>query len=90
LLKPEIERVVILKGGLGKKKMKEVNSKLHDWKDLPHVILATGRYLGEGFDDSRLDTLFLALPGSWRGIISQYAGRLHRLHDSKSEVRIYD
>lgn len=90
LLKPEIDRVVVLKGGLGKKKMVEINGKLSDWKDLPHVILATGRYLGEGFDDSRLDTLFLALPVSWRGIISQYAGRLHRLHDSKTEVRIYD
>lgn len=90
LLNPEIERVVVLKGGIGKKKMIEINRKLNDWKDLPHVILATGRYLGEGFDDPRLDTLFLALPVSWRGIISQYAGRLHRLHDSKSEVRIYD
>jgi len=90
LLSPEIDRMVVLKGGLGKKKMKEINSKLSDWKNLPHVILATGRYLGEGFDDSRLDTLFLALPVSWRGIISQYAGRLHRLHDSKCEVRIYD
>ncbi|MEI8206076.1 MAG: DEAD/DEAH box helicase, partial [Kiritimatiellales bacterium] len=90
LLKPEIDRVVVLKGGLGRKKMVEINGKLNDWKDVPHVILATGRYLGEGFDDSRLDTLFLALPVSWRGIISQYAGRLHRLHDSKTEVRIYD
>jgi len=90
LLQPEIDRVVVLRGGLGKKKMMEINRKLNDWKDVPHVILATGRYLGEGFDDSRLDTLFLALPVSWRGIISQYAGRLHRLHDSKTEVRIYD
>jgi very-short-patch-repair endonuclease len=54
------------------------------------VLLATGRYLGEGFDDSRLDTLFLTLPVSWRGTIAQYAGRLHRLHEGKREVRIYD
>ena len=54
------------------------------------VILATGKYIGEGFDDSRLDTLFLTLPVSWRGTIAQYAGRLHRLHDGKREVRIYD
>ena len=54
------------------------------------VILATGRYIGEGFDDPRLDTLFLALPVSWRGTIAQYAGRLHRLHDGKREVRVYD
>jgi hypothetical protein len=54
------------------------------------VILATGKYVGEGFDDPRLDTLFLTLPVSWRGTIAQYAGRLHRLHDGKREVRIYD
>jgi very-short-patch-repair endonuclease len=52
--------------------------------------LATGKYVGEGFDDSRLDTLFLTLPVSWRGTIAQYAGRLHRLHDGKREVRVYD
>src|SRR5204863_7585639 len=51
------------------------------------VILATGRYLGEGYDDPRLDTLFLTLPVSWRGTIAQYAGRLHRLRDGKREVR---
>jgi superfamily II DNA or RNA helicase len=54
------------------------------------VIVATGRYLGEGFDDERLDTLFLALPISWRGTLTQYAGRLHRLNAAKKEVIIYD
>jgi hypothetical protein len=54
------------------------------------VILATGRFIGEGFDDPRLDTLFLALPVSWRGTIAQYAGRLHRLHEGKRAVRVYD
>ena len=54
------------------------------------AILATGRYLGEGFDDERLDTLFLTMPISWRGTLSQYAGRLHRIHDSKNEAVIYD
>jgi len=52
--------------------------------------LATGGYVGEGFDDPRLDTLFLALPISWRGTIAQYVGRLHRLHEGKREVRVYD
>lgn len=56
----------------------------------PRVIVATGRYLGEGFDDARLDTLFLTLPVSWKGIVAQYAGRLHRLHHAKKEVIIYD
>ena len=54
------------------------------------VIVATGRYLGEGFDDARLDTLFLTMPISWRGTLAQYAGRLHRLHTNKREVVIYD
>jgi very-short-patch-repair endonuclease len=54
------------------------------------VILATGKYIGEGFDDARLDTLFLTLPVSWRGTIAQYVGRLHRLYDGKREVRVYD
>ena len=54
------------------------------------LILATGRYIGEGFDDTRLDTLFLAFPVSWKGTLLQYAGRLHRLHPKKTEVQIYD
>ena len=67
------------------------------WRDLAaipeneeRVLLATGRYIGEGFDDARLDTLFLTMPVSWRGTIAQYVGRLHRLHDRKREVRVYD
>lgn len=54
------------------------------------LLLATGKFLGEGFDDPRLDTLFLTMPISWRGTLSQYAGRLHRLCDRKTEVVIYD
>ena len=59
-------------------------------EDEPRLILATGRYIGEGFDDARLDTLFLTMPVSWKGTLVQYAGRLHRLHPGKTEVRIYD
>jgi superfamily II DNA or RNA helicase len=58
--------------------------------DEERLVLATGRYIGEEFDDARLDTLFLALPVSWKGTLIQYAGRLHRLHPEKTEVRIYD
>jgi very-short-patch-repair endonuclease len=61
---------------------------------IPHdeerVLLATGKYIGEGFDDPRLDTLFVTLPVSWRGTVAQYVGRLHRLHEAKCEVRVYD
>jgi superfamily II DNA or RNA helicase len=56
----------------------------------PRVILATGSFFGEGFDDSRLDTLLLAMPISWKGTLQQYVGRLHRLHSNKSEVHVYD
>lgn len=54
------------------------------------MILATGSYIGEGFDDARLDTLFLAMPISWKGTLQQYVGRLHRLHDNKRLVQVYD
>ena len=56
----------------------------------PLVIVATGKYVGEGFDYPRLDTLFLALPISWKGLVAQYAGRLHRENEGKKDVRIYD
>jgi superfamily II DNA or RNA helicase len=62
-----------------------------DWKaSESRVILATGSYIGEGFDDARLDTLFLAMPISWKGTLQQYVGRLHRLHDSKRFVQVFE
>jgi superfamily II DNA or RNA helicase len=54
------------------------------------VLIATGRYIGEGFDDARLDTLFLAMPIAWKGTLAQYVGRLHRLYPTKREVIVYD
>lgn len=54
------------------------------------VLLATGRYIGEGFDDVRLDTLSLAMPISWRSPLQQYIGHRHRLHGNKREVIVYD
>ena len=50
------------------------------------LVVATGRYLGEGFDEARLDTLFLAMSASWKTTLVQYTGRFHRLHPAKSEV----
>ena len=91
LLKGKIKNVVILRGGMGKKQRIAVAKSLDDIGDnRERVIVATGRYIGEGFDDARLDTLFLALPISWRGTVQQYAGRLHRMYDRKKEVLIYD
>ncbi len=88
---PEIPHVVVLTGGMGSKGMCEVSRRMASIPAKePRVILATGRYIGEGFDDPRLDTLFLTLPVSWRGTIAQYVGRLHRLHEGKREVRVYD
>lgn len=80
-----------MQGGMGAKQRKQCLSDIHAVPDeQPRVIVATGRYLGEGFDDARLDTLFLAMPISWKGTLAQYVGRLHRLHHAKTEVRIYD
>lgn len=88
---PVVRHLVVLRGGMRRKPLKEALDRLAAIpEDEERVVLATGGYLGEGFDDARLDTLFLTLPVSWRGTIAQYAGRLHRLHDSKREVRIYD
>jgi len=85
------KHVIALKGGMGRKQLKAVMDKLHSIPDEDErVIIATGKYIGEGFDDSRLDTLFLTMPISWKGVLQQYAGRLHRAHDHKTEVVIYD
>jgi superfamily II DNA or RNA helicase len=86
-----IENVFILKGGLGKKQRQAIADKLASIPDgVPRVLLATGSYIGEGFDDSRLDTLFLAMPISWHGTLQQYVGRLHRIHHGKKVVRVFD
>ena len=90
-LQPHIHNVFVLKGGMGRKQRRLIQDQLANMPDgEPRVILSTGRYLGEGFDDARLDTLFLTLPISWRGTLAQYAGRLHREHNPKKEVIIYD
>ena len=90
-LAPEVRHLVVLRGGMRKKELDAISARLAAIPaDESRVILATGRYVGEGFDDARLDTLFLTLPVSWHGTIAQYVGRLHRLYDGKREVRVYD
>ena len=86
-----VKNIVVLKGGMGVKQRRAISEQLMAIPDgEERVLLATGRYIGEGFDDARLDTLFLAMPISWRGTLQQYVGRLHRLYDSKREVIVYD
>lgn len=79
---------------VGSESMKDKRQKMERLAELspkePLVVVATGRYVGEGFDYPRLDTLFLVSPVSWKGIIAQYAGRLHREYHGKTDVRIYD
>jgi superfamily II DNA or RNA helicase len=87
----EIQDVLILKGGMGKKQRAAIAERLASIPDgAPRVLLATGSYIGEGFDDSRLDTLFLTMPISWHGTLQQYVGRLHRIHHGKKIVRVFD
>lgn len=90
-LRGTVRHLIVLQGGMGVKQRRKVLEQLASIPDdEERLILATGRYIGEGFDDARLDTLFLALPFSWKGILVQYAGRLHRLREGKDEVWIYD
>lgn len=88
LLQPIVPRLVVLHGGMGVRARRRADELLAG--NEPRVVLATGRYIGEGFDDPRLDTLVLAMPIAWKGTMTQYAGRLHRHHDAKHEIRILD
>ncbi|MDD5288360.1 MAG: DEAD/DEAH box helicase family protein, partial [Dehalococcoidales bacterium] len=86
-----VKNVIVLWGGMGIKQRRAIAEQLASIPESERrVLLATGRYIGEGFDDARLDTLFLALPVSWNGTLVQYAGRLHRLHAGKTDARIFD
>lgn len=90
-LAPHCKHVVTLVGSEpAKEKLRRMEYLQNVNPSEPLVIVATGKYVGEGFDYPRLDTLFLALPVSWKGIVAQYAGRLHREYTGKKEVRIYD
>ena len=91
LIQPHVTHLIILQGGMGRKSLREAMARLANApEEESRVVIATGKFVGEGFDDSRLDTLFLTMPVSWRGIVAQYAGRLHRLHHGKREVHIHD
>lgn len=90
-LRKKIQDVIFLTGGMGIRETRDTMQKIADIPpDKPLTLVATGKYIGEGFDEPRLDTLFLAMPISWKGTLKQYAGRLHRLFQHKNEVQIYD
>jgi superfamily II DNA or RNA helicase len=90
-LGPLVRHLLVLQGGMTTKHRRALDIALTAVPDdEERLVIATGRYLGEGFDDARMDTLFLAMPVSWKGTLVQYSGRLHRLHPRKTEVRIFD
>ena len=81
----------VLHGRMPRRQRAELVAKLNVLPpDAPRVLLSTGKLVGEGFDHPPLDTLVLAMPVSWKGTLQQYAGRLHREHASKTDVRIID
>lgn len=91
MLRGHARHLVVLKGGTTAKVRRELGVQLAGIPETEaRLVLATGRYIGEGFDDARLDTLFLAMPVSWKGTLVQYTGRLHRLHPTKAGVHIFD
>jgi superfamily II DNA or RNA helicase len=86
-----VRNLIVLQGGMSARERRETVSRLEAIGDHEErVVLATGRYVGEGFDDPRLDTLFLTMPISWKGTLIQYVGRLHRRRIGKAEVLVYD
>jgi len=90
-LQEHISTLFVLKGGLGKKQLKSTMEAIQNTPSHEHkVILATGKYLGEGFDLPSLDTLFLVFPFSWKGMLVQYTGRLNRISHGKKEIHVYD
>jgi superfamily II DNA or RNA helicase len=90
-LRKQIPEVISISGNRSAKETRESLALITNAPtDKPMILVATGRYIGEGFDEPRLDTLFLAMPISWKGTLQQYAGRLHRLYEGKKEVIVYD
>lgn len=91
ILKEKVSNVFCLTGGMGLKKTAEKIGAVKSVKDSePFIIVSIGSFIGEGFDEPRLDTLFLAMPVSWKGTLQQYTGRLHRESCNKKDVLVYD
>lgn len=85
------KNMIVLTGELSKREAKSRLEYLHGLSDeQERLVIATGKYIGEGFDYAKLDTMFLVMPFSWDGTLQQYVGRLHRLYENKTEVKVYD
>jgi hypothetical protein len=90
-LAPRVRHLIVFRAGMGHRRRRALGERMAAIsRQEERVLLATGKYIGEGFDDARLDTLFLTLPVAWKGRIIQYAGRLHRPYEDKREVQIHD
>ena len=85
-----VKNLVVLRGAMSAKDRKAAAVALNVSNNEERLILATGRSIGEGFDDPRLDTLFLTMPIAWKGTLAQYVGRLHRQHEGKKDVLVVD
>lgn len=90
-LREKVPTIFVLHGRMSKKQRAATIAELNALPpDQPRILVATGKLVGEGFDHPPLDTLVLAMPISWKGTLQQYAGRLHREHTSKTDVKIMD
>lgn len=90
LLQSRGHEPILLTGEIDAKERKAILKSLHSFEHEHRIIVATESLLGEGFDLSYLDTLLIATPISWDGSITQQAGRLHRSHEGKQRVEIFD
>ena len=90
-LKNYADHVFLMTGNNSKKEHRKILEQMHQVdKNESLILIATGSLVGEGFDFPRLDTLFMATPVSFRGVVEQYAGRLNRDYAGKENVIIYD
>ncbi len=85
-----VKNLVVLRGAMSAKDRKAAAVALNVSDDEERLVLATGRYIAEGFDDPRHDTLFRTMPIAWKGTLAQYVGRLHCQHEAKKDVLVVD
>lgn len=84
------DKVFVINGQMKTKEKNIISKQINSIKEDGYIIIATGKYIGEGFDLPSLNTLFLTMPFKWEGMLSQYVGRLHRISDNKNEVKVFD